>query len=87
MKFFAVSDIHSFASDLKHSLYFAGFRKRDKKNILLVLGDIFDRGGETLEVYKFLKSIPKKRRVLIRGNHEELFLELLKKPFPQGHDF
>lgn len=87
MKFFAVSDIHSFASDLKHSLYFAGFRKRDKNNTLLVLGDIFDRGSETLEVYKFLKSIPKKRRVLIRGNHEELFLELLKKPFPQGHDF
>lgn len=87
MKYFAVSDIHSFADDLKFSLSTAGFNKRDKNHTLIVLGDIFDRGDETIAVYKFLKSIPKSRRILIRGNHEALFLELLKKPFPQSHDF
>jgi len=87
MKYFAVSDIHSFADDLKFSLSTAGFNKRDKNHTLIVLGDIFDRGDETIAVYKFLKSIPKSRRILIRGNHELLYLDLLKKKHPQQHDF
>lgn len=79
MKYFVVSDIHSFAKELKESLKRAGFDKRNKEHTLIVIGDLFDRGNETLEVYNFLKSIPKKRCILIRGNHEDLYLELLNK--------
>ena len=87
MKYFIVSDIHSFCSELKSALWKAGFNKRNKDHILIVCGDVFDRGSETVELYKFLTSIPKKRCILIKGNHELLYEELLEKSFPESHDF
>ena len=87
MKYFVVSDIHSFYIELKRALDKAGFNKRNKDHTLIVCGDIFDRGSDTLSVYKFLTSIPKKRCILIKGNHEFLYEELLDKSFPESHDF
>lgn len=87
MKYFVISDVHSFASEMKASLKEAGFDKRNKNHTLIVCGDVFDRGYETIEVYKFLKSIPKKRCILVKGNHESLYFELLEKYFPDRHDF
>ena len=87
MKYFIVSDIHSFCSELKSALWKAGFNKRNKDHTLIVCGDVFDRGSETVELYKFLTSIPKKRCILIKGNHELLYGELLEKSFPESHDF
>lgn len=87
MRYFVVSDIHSDYKNLKASLDKAGFNKRNKNHTLIVCGDVFDRMSETIEVYKFLLSIPKKRLVLIKGNHEELYLDLLKKSYPDQYDF
>ena len=87
MKYFVVSDIHSFYSELKCALNHAGFDKKNKNHTLIVVGDVFDRGPETVELYKFLTSIPKKRCILIKGNHEDLYLELLKKKFPDQYDY
>lgn len=86
-KYFITSDIHSFYSPLKKALKQAGFKKTNPNHILIVAGDLFDRGTETLEVYKYIKSIPKSRLVLLRGNHEELFEEILEAQFPGDHDF
>lgn len=85
MKYFCVSDIHSFYTPLKESLDKVGFEIGNKDHTLLVLGDVFDRGDETLQVYEYLKSIPNK--ILIRGNHEQLFIDLLDKPIPESHDY
>lgn len=74
--YFAVSDIHSFYLPFKLALDAAGFNINNPDHILIVCGDIFDRGYDPLEVYNFIISIPKERRILIRGNHEDLFLEL-----------
>ena len=87
MKYFVVTDIHSFYVELKRALDKAGFNKRNKDHTLIVCGDVFDRGSETVELYKFLTSIPKKRCILIKGNHELLYEELLEKSFPESHDF
>jgi len=87
MKYFVVSDIHSFATELKQALNMAGFKKSNKDHCLIVVGDVFDRGDETIELYNFLSSIPKKRCILIRGNHEFLFRDLLRKSYPDSHDF
>lgn len=87
MKYFVVSDIHSFLLELKNSLKLAGFNKRNKNHTLVIVGDIFDRGSETVELYKFLMSIPKKRLILVKGNHEYLYEELLEKKFPDSYDF
>ena len=86
MKYFVISDIHSFATDMKAVLRRAGFNKKNKNHALIVCGDIFDRGDETVEVYKYLKSIPKKRCILIKGNHESLYFDLLKRGYPMYHD-
>ena len=86
-KYFVVSDIHSFATPLITSLKDAGFDKENPEHILIVCGDAFDRGTETIEVYNFLKSIPEDRCILIRGNHEALFLQLLEKDYPEDYDF
>ena len=85
MKYFCVSDIHSFYTPLKESLDKAGFEVGNENHLLLVLGDVFDRGDETLQVYEYLKSVPNK--ILIRGNHEQLFIDLLDKPLPDSHDY
>lgn len=86
-KYFFVSDIHSFYTPLMTALIKKGFDKENPDHILVVLGDVFDRGKETLEVYNFLRSLPDDRVILIRGNHESLFLALLDKHFPESYDF
>ena len=86
-KYFVVSDTHSFATILKESLEKAGFDINNSNHILIILGDVFDRGDETLEMYDFIKSISKDRLILVRGNHEYLYLELLEKSFPSSADF
>lgn len=86
-KYFCVSDVHSFFWPLKEALDTAGFDLNEKDHILLVDGDLFDRGADSLAVYQFVKSLPKSRRVLIRGNHEQLFLDLLDKDEPGEVDY
>lgn len=86
-KYFVVSDIHSFCRELKKGLKQAGFDKDNPDHVLIVCGDVFDRGHQTLQTYKFLKSLPEDRCILIRGNHESLYFELLEKDYPEEHDF
>lgn len=86
-KYFIVSDIHSFFTALINGLDQAGFDRNNKDHVLIVCGDIFDRGFETIEVYKFLRSLPKSRCILIRGNHEDLYFDLLKKDCPDSYDY
>lgn len=59
----------------------------NKEHTLVILGDIFDRGEETRNLYSFLKNIPEERLVLVKGNHEYLLEELLEKDLPDSYDF
>lgn len=74
-RYFVVSDIHSHYTPLMEALDEAGYDAKNRNHVLIVCGDVFDRGDETLEVLRFLKSLPKTRRVFIRGNHELLLKE------------
>lgn len=87
MKYFVVSDIHGFYDELISSLNEAGYDKNNSNHTLIILGDIFDRGRQPLEILEFVQSIPQSNRILIRGNHEDLFLDLLNKDFPDSYDF
>ena len=87
MDYFVISDIHSFGAEMKQALKTAGYNKKNKEHTLIVCGDVFDRGPDTIGVYKYLKSIPKSRLILIKGNHESLYLALLNKRFPDQYDF
>lgn len=86
-KYFLTSDTHSYYTPFKKRLDKAGFDINNEEHVLVILGDLFDRGPETIEIYNFIVSLPKERVVLVRGNHEDLFMELTRKDFPQMHDF
>jgi serine/threonine protein phosphatase 1 len=85
--YFVVSDIHGFYSELLEGLASKGFNSNNPNHTLVVIGDIFDRGSRSMDVYNYLKGLHKDRRILIRGNHEDMFVELVKKSFPSTYDF
>ncbi|MBO5424020.1 MAG: metallophosphoesterase [Lachnospiraceae bacterium] len=85
--YFAISDIHSYYWPMRSALKEAGFDETNPDHILIVCGDIFDRGPDTLKVYNFLRSLPKDRRILIRGNHESLLLDLIDGALPHWTDY
>ena len=58
------SDIHSFYTPFIKELNKTGFDLNNEEHLLIICGYLFDRGSESL---KFIKSLPKERRILIRG--------------------
>lgn len=86
MKWFCCSDIHGFYNELIQALTQAGFELTNPEHGIIVCGDIFDRGNKPLEVYNFLRNLPKERRILIRGNHEYLLDELVTRGYARSHD-
>lgn len=83
-KFFVVSDIHSFYTPLKKELDDKGFDPNNEDHWLVVCGDAFDRGSESVEVLYFLMNL--ERKILIRGNHDDLLEECCVRGFPEWHD-
>ena len=84
--YFICSDIHGFYDEWHLALREAGFSEKDPNHVLIVLGDIFDRGSKPYEVYRFLRRLPENRRILVRGNHELLIAELVDRGFPLSYD-
>ena len=84
MKFFVVSDIHSYYTPLKKALDEKGFDPNNKDHWLIVCGDCFDRGDESEEVLHFLMSL--ERKILVKGNHDILLEECCMREFPYGYD-
>ena len=82
-KFFVVSDIHSFYTPLKKALDGAGFDPDNEDHWLVVCGDAFDRGRESFEVLRFLMGL--ERKILIRGNHDDLLEECCLRGYPEWH--
>ena len=85
--YFVTSDIHSYYSIWRNALAVAGFEEENKDHYLIILGDLFDRGQEAKKLYAFLRAFPKERRILVRGNHEDLLRDLLRRGFPLSRDY
>lgn len=73
MKYFCVSDVHGFYDQLISALNIAGFDRNNPNHMLISCGDHFDRGRQPMEVLDYLMNLP--RKILIRGNHEDLLTE------------
>lgn len=86
IKYFVTSDIHGFFDEFKEALDKTDFSASNPDHILIICGDVFDRGCQPLEIYDFLREIPKERRVFVRGNHELLLKELVKRGYALDHD-
>lgn len=85
-KYFVISDVHSYYSPMQKALKEAGYDKENENHILICLGDIFDRGNDTLKMLDFFKSLPKERRILVRGNHELLLRDCYRRGFFYDYD-
>lgn len=83
-KLFVVSDIHSFYNPLLEALDKAGFDKNNENHYLIVCGDAFDRGPDSVEVLQFLMGLD--RKILVKGNHDDMFEMLCKRGFPHYYD-
>ena len=83
-KFFVVSDVHSYFQPLKESLDKAGFDPNNDKHYLVSVGDLYDRGPDSVELLKFIMSL--ERKILVKGNHDILLEELCMRGFPYSHD-
>lgn len=78
MRYYVFSDIHGFYSLFCRALRDAGYDEDRGEKKILILGDLFDRGEEALALQEhILKLMEEDRVILIRGNHEDLFEELV----------
>ena len=84
-KLFVFSDCHGFYDELKEALDKAGFDPNNEDHWLVGLGDYVDRGSQPNEVVRYLRSLP--RKVLVKGNHEDLLVECCGRGYPLGHDY
>ena len=83
-KFFVTSDIHSYYTELTTALKDAGFDENNEEHWLVVCGDCFDRGPDSAKVWRYLKNLP--RKILVKGNHEQLILDCCERVYPGAHD-
>jgi len=84
-KLFCISDVHGFYDEMCKALDEAGFDQNNKNHFLVGLGDYTDRGRQPHKVIDYLASL--ERKILIRGNHEDLIMDCLAREYPQGHDW
>ncbi len=78
MRYYVMSDIHGFYTLFRRTLAEAGWDEDSGDKRLVLLGDIFDRGEEALAMQEgILELLRGGETILIRGNHEDLFVALL----------
>lgn len=79
MRYYVISDVHGFYTEMIKALKKNGFFDDKEPHKLIVCGDMMDRGAEALKMQKFmLDLLGKDELIFIRGNHEDLFCELLE---------
>ena len=83
-KFYICSDIHGFYDEFREALGKSGFDENNPDHWLICCGDYWDRGDHPIQVMNYLKKLP--RKVLIKGNHEQLFNECCDRGFWLSHD-
>ena len=78
MRYYVAADVHGFYTILHHALEEAGYFTDPEPHKLVILGDLFDRGQEAAEMQDFLlKLLEEDAVILVRGNHEDLFSEMV----------
>ena len=77
-KIFAISDIHGCYLEMIEALNQNGFDENNSDHLLITLGDMFDRGSQSLEIYKYLKRLSDNgKAIVLRGNHDSMLIDYL----------
>ena len=78
MRYYVAADVHGFYTEFHKALEAVGYFAETRPHKLVILGDVFDRGREALEMQDFiLKRLAEDAVILVRGNHEDLFADLV----------
>ena len=85
-KYFVVSDVHSFYDEMMNALNEAGFDSNNDEHIFISCGDLFDRGPDGVKCLRFVNDLKDERKIMIRGNHEDLLEELLQRGSYEWYD-
>ncbi|MEO4053741.1 metallophosphoesterase family protein [Solibacillus sp. CAU 1738] len=78
MNIFVVSDIHGMYEPFQKILNYW-----DEESVLVILGDLIDRGEHSYEVVKKVMILKKQygnKVIYIKGNHEQMLLDYLDNP-------
>lgn len=75
MNYLVIGDIHGDFNKLKALL-----DTIHKGEQLVFLGDYIDRGPDSKQVLKYVKEKKQEGAVLLRGNHEQMFIDFLDDP-------
>ena len=62
--------------EFQDALKSSGYYEEKEPHKLIILGDLFDRGSEAKRLQAFILN-NMENLILIRGNHEDLFEELV----------
>jgi len=82
MKYFVTSDIHGHYKVLINSLKKVDYNEENPNHHLLILGDMFDRGSESKEVFEYLFRLNKEHKAtILLGNHDYFMIEFLEGNF------
>lgn len=78
MKIFVVSDVHSYYDAMMNALTSKGFDINNKDHMVVICGDLFDRGPQAVKCFEFATYMAAEHRlVYVLGNHEELLFDCL----------
>ena len=75
-KYFIFSDVHGEYDALINALNEAGYNRNNRNHILVSLGDNFDRGSKSKDIFMFLRN---RNTICVKGNHDLFFQEYLEK--------
>lgn len=80
MKYFVISDIHIFYTEMMTSLISNGFDIKNPDYKVIICGDAFDRGCETIKMFEWLKEMKLKDKLIyVRDNHEDLLEDVFRR--------
>lgn len=84
-KLFVISDVHGFYDEMKTALDEEGFDENNPDHWLIGCGDYMDRGLQPVRVMRYLHNLP--RKVLVKGNHEQLLVDCCYRGEAWSHDY
>ncbi|MBQ4111578.1 MAG: metallophosphoesterase [Clostridia bacterium] len=78
MRYYVITDPHSFYSLVRAALEEKGFFTDPEPHMLIICGDLLDRGPEPVEMQDFAVNLLRSGQLIfIRGNHEDLMDAML----------
>lgn len=79
MRYFVTADPHGFFTIMHNALIEKGFDEDNPNHKLIICGDLMDRGKEACSMQNYvLHLLERDKVILIRGNHEDLMLDMIK---------